>query len=339
MLPNERDFLINRICSGYIDLNGKMYKHPSKKRKYQADLVYQKALTSGFTSEDAIDLLIEQGRWSKKLDKEISDDIPKVIEQLKIEIFQAYKVDRSLLPSIRDKLSRVKDHLLSLISIKRCYDEYTVEYLAEKEKTLYLIAKCAKTDCPDKYIHSFYESQISDEKYRELARCPEWTQKWIAFKRGAKIFSDNLTIEQEILIKWSSLYENILEQQDCPDDEIIEDDDALDGWMIWKKRENLRNKGQDEVENLVKDKGAQEVFIPVDKKHPVFEAQQEHWKEAKRIASLNSPETAKRKKERLDKVVKLGEVPEYQMVKGRLVAAFDDDKVKLALARNGIKID
>ncbi len=77
MLPNERDFLINRICSGYVDLKGKMYKHPSKKRKYQADLIYQNALQPGFTCEDALALLNAQGRWNSKLDKEVGEDIPK----------------------------------------------------------------------------------------------------------------------------------------------------------------------------------------------------------------------------------------------------------------------
>ncbi len=109
--------------------------------------------------------------------------------------------------------------------------------------------------------------------------------------------------------------------------------------MIWKKRENLRAKGQDEFEQLLKDKGAQEQFIPVDKNHPVFEAKQEHWDEAKRIAQGNSPEAAKRKFDRLKKIEQLGEVNEYKMVDGHLEAGFDDAKIRLAFARQGIKVD
>lgn len=331
----EKEKLINRICSGCIQLGDYIYEHPSPKRKLKADLVYQTALTDGFSHENAIELLISQGKWDKKYDKEISIDIPKVIEDLKVQIYQLYGYDKAAIPKIKEKLGLVKQRLLDLITLKRTYDEFTVEAVAERERTLYLIRKCAKCDFPDKLISLFYDSQLTDSQIRELARSVEWSTKWTAIKRGLKVFSENLTQEQEFLVKWSSLYENILEQQDCPDDDVIDDDDALDGWLIWKRRDSERNRNADSIESRIKDKNAQEVYLPMNKKgNPVFVPTEEDLENARKIESANSPEAMRRKQEKAKAIQKMGEVAEFEVKDGRLMSRFVENQVQIGLARN-----
>lgn len=338
MESRDRELLINRICSGYLSLNGYLYKHPSPKQLYKADLVYQKSLKNEWDKNDAHNLLCELGKWDNKIDEEISIHIPKLMERFKIEIYQNFS-SKDIVAKSRENLKKVEERLLSLIQIKHSFDEYTAEGLAEKEKTLYLIEKCTEDlNCEPVSLLPYYNSSILHEHiYREIARSSEWASKWTAFKRGVKIFSKNLTHEQEKLIRWSSLYENIFEQEDCPSDQIIDDDDALDGWLLWKKRENLRLKGLGEIDSQIKNKEAQEVYIPVNKVRPVFESTPEYIEKSKEVNSYNSPEALRIKKERFEKVQKEGVVAEYTIENGKLKGGFADSELRVLLARNNIK--
>ena len=59
------------------------------------------------------------------------------------------------------------------------------------------------------------------------------------------------------------MYSKIYEHPECPEDAIIEDDDALDGWMLNQQKENKKQKMEKGVDNLLGKKGqkAQEVFL------------------------------------------------------------------------------
>ena len=59
------------------------------------------------------------------------------------------------------------------------------------------------------------------------------------------------------------MYSKIYEHPNCPNDAIIEDDDALDGWMLLEQRENKKQKEQKGVSNMMSDKikNSKEVFL------------------------------------------------------------------------------
>ena len=63
---------------------------------------------------------------------------------------------------------------------------------------------------------------------------------------------------------WSRMYDNVQQSHDCPTDDVIEDDDLLDGWFVVQKRERDKQKAQSEVDNMVsnpKIAGSQEIFV------------------------------------------------------------------------------
>ena len=332
------ELTLSRICSGFVSLKGILYKHPSAKTIYKANLLYESLLDDEFTKEDALERLEDMGRWSSVLDQEVDVDIPKVIEQLKIELYQSYTVDKRQIPYIRAKLDKVKERLMSLLSIKHSLDEYTSEGLAEKEKTLYLIRKGCnlKEIAAETLLLSFYESSLSDTIVRSVARSSEWVAKWTALKKGVKVFSGNINQEQEFLVRWATVYENILEQEDCPEDEVVEDDDALDGWMIWKRREALRKKGLDEVENRIGNRNAQahEVYLPINPNHPIFVPDEKSIEEGRRLNALNTPQAVSIKNQRFNQIEKAGTVNEFEVKDGRLVGGFADSQQRVNIARN-----
>lgn len=322
---HKRDFLLDNICAGIrpLVIGGKtyLYKEPSLKTKVKANIVYEQAIadSEGLSKEDALLFIPE---WSEALENEIRVDIPRVIDDLKVEIYYAYKADKRHAPPIEDKLSKVKEHLLKLLTIKHKFDEYTSEGLAEKERTLYLLRKGVKgLNNVEFALTPYYESAISDTQLRDLARSSEWLLKWTAFKAGRSPFSKTITEEQERLIYWTSLYENVIKEQDSPSDEIIAHDDAFDGFLVVRRRENDRLRGIDEIENKVGKKvaGCSEVFVIArDEQH------------AREINSRNTPEGAKLREKRIEMIKKMGSVD---------IGQFTDEKLKLQLAKNNLEIN
>lgn len=59
------------------------------------------------------------------------------------------------------------------------------------------------------------------------------------------------------------MYDKIYEHPDCPDNDILEDDDALDGWMLHQQKENKRLKKEKGVNSLLGSKNSQadEIFL------------------------------------------------------------------------------
>jgi hypothetical protein len=65
------------------------------------------------------------------------------------------------------------------------------------------------------------------------------------------------------------MYTKIYEHPECPNEDVIEDDDALDGWMLEQQKKNAKEKTEKGVDNLIGKygKNAQEVFLmPKDEK-------------------------------------------------------------------------
>lgn len=321
----ERDFLLDRISSGQLALkyNGKtyFYKYPSPKRRYRSNLKYQEIIDNNvdiLSTEDVISILTFLGKWDDKMQEEIDIHIPKVVENLKLDIFQAYKQDRRYIPAIKVKLERVKARLMELLSIKHQYDDYTIESLARKEQTLYLLDKGIDSldISPELLVNQFYSSSIPEEHIRELARSGEWIPKWTALKKGIMPFTKNITDDQERLVRWTSLYESILEGQDSPNDDILDDDDALDGYLIWRRRENERQKNVAQLDKVLggEKKGSTDVFIMA-----------RDFEHAKEINSLNTPDAIRQKQQRFEQIDKEGSVRELH---------FTDQKIAIQLAKN-----
>jgi len=70
---------------------------------------------------------------------------------------------------------------------------------------------------------------------RALARTPEWRQRWKAAKEsGTPLFEGfGSTWDQNKLnlISWSDFFDSVLAHPECPGDDLIQDDEALQNWV------------------------------------------------------------------------------------------------------------
>jgi len=221
---------------------------------------------------------------------------------------------------VRGKISSVKDYLYKLLSAKHAYDEYTIEGIAKKHRDIFLIENCVKdldVD-PEHLLSTFYSSQLSDTDIRKIARTSDWVIKWIAMKNGCRVLSKNLTEEQERLIRWTLVYENMREQEDCPPDEIFADDDAFDGFLSYRIIGDKDSRLMQRIEGRLSGKKYSELYVPV-----------ANIEEAKRLDAQNSEQARAIKNARFQQVIEQGCVAEQD---------FKDSKAVIQLAKNRMEM-
>ena len=76
--------------------------------------------------------------------------------------------------------------------------------------------------------------------------------------------SCQFTRDQLSLCTYSTMYDNVHESMDSPNEKVIEDDDCLDGWFIVQQRKRDKDKKQQEVDSMItnpKIANSQEVFV------------------------------------------------------------------------------
>ena len=125
MNEREKQKYVMSIISGitYINIKGDAYisREADLLSKHIAEEIYDKrleeALSKGILSDEEINKqLIEMNMWSEEEDK-ILEDMPKVIEELKFQLYSAYKTFRSRDP-IRKNLNKQKEKFSELMNKK-----------------------------------------------------------------------------------------------------------------------------------------------------------------------------------------------------------------------------
>jgi hypothetical protein len=285
----EHEYYVNWIIADSTPFrhNDKYYyiKSPSREARLYAQEIffeyYYKSIKEGVTNrEEVYNILAKLKIWDQTKEK-LLNIMKKEMEDLKVKIFQNY-TNSPTRRGYKIALKDTKNYVNKLVEEKFSFEQNTAEGLAGYAKHQFLIGSSIYTSKSRPYWKSFkcwelpdnilnianrrlMKFSISDSDYRELARSDIWKGIWSARKNGG-LFGKNtvdLSDSQKSLIFWSILYDNIYQASDCPPDEIVEDDDALDGWMILKKRERADQLNKDIINDLMSDKvkNSEHIFI------------------------------------------------------------------------------
>lgn len=226
--------------------------------------------------EELINTLLENNLWSPLDDKE-AESLEDKIEDMKVEIFNKF-YDKRFVNSSKINIRQIEDRITKLKYKKMCLDHTSCEGSASISRQLWLLNKTTFYEDRKAYdwkhiniqnVFDYYmENLIKQEDIRYVSRTEPWRGMWSVGKKAAsQIFErhvTDLTKDQKTLAHYSIMYDNIYEHPESPNEKIIEDDDAIDGWMIKMKRENDKQKKQKEVDALTsnpKIANAQEVFV------------------------------------------------------------------------------
>lgn len=291
---------LSRIMCGYylFTYAGKKYKleYPSVDLKYEAEILAQQAYENSKyedwpTLTSVIEILVEQGLWEYHFERDITQ-LEKSIEDIKVDIYKNYLNDKQL-KQLRRVLYQHDNKLNNFLNKKHQFDHITIEGFADAAKSQFLLSHSI-LDENNEYLFlkedaditllqriatTISESSIGITVFKKIARSNNWQNYWGTKKED--VFdgpSIRWTDEQKTLVRITKMYDSAREHPDCPPDDVFDDDDAFDGWMILERRKNEKSKIENRLEKSLPAnlKNAGEVFLVAGSQ-----------KEADQIYSLN----------------------------------------------------
>lgn len=341
MLKDEESGLfIWRIVQGKIPFNtswGDYYLGvPSVQTRYKAEEIYKETLQLGelyglYSTNELQDILLGKYNiyaykyglsiWTPEQESKLNT-LKEDIEKLKIGIFES-QLYTNKKEATRKLLRTAEKEYIKLSHIKHGLDSFSYEGLAIMHRQVCLIAgsiqdkegayvlgenwsSCSRSDrLVDFALLKFTENVIPERTFRFLARNEPWRTMWASRKVDGlfNVPSIQMTDEQRTLVLWSQFYDNIYESPDCPSDSVLEDDDAIDGWVIVQRKKREKDQLSLTIEGKMSDKikNADEIYVVA-----------ENAEQAKKIESLNTISAQIVKKQRLNKVKKEGVVKEVE---------------------------
>jgi len=334
--PSDKERLINRIISGKIPIKIKnefgieetiYFIRPSLTDKVIADEIYfdlcQNYSDDLLSEQELFNYLFDIGVWDAEK-QDLLEKLPKDIEQLKVKCFESY-LNSEIKKVAKSTIKIAQNKLLEIISLKNHYSHLTITGTATLEKIKYLTGRSLfnkngkrifnektfwKQSNPilEQAISCLNNKKLSEEQFRCLARSEPWRSYWSVRESCKGVFDKPATLlteEQKELINWSLLYDGIFTHPDCPPDDVIDDDDCLDGFLILDKRNRDKDKLNNKIEGGIKNeriRNADEVYIVAG-----------NAEDAKKINDLNSDFVKAQKNTREKLIGERGELNEKDL--------------------------
>lgn len=266
---------------------------PTTEEKYLASLIYKEnyedAKSIGIFDEDEILLFtVDNGFWSIDEENRLARFIEDV-STLRIKIYEVrgLATEREM---VRTALYKTIDEIESLLTKKNSYQFLTCDGVANLARTKFLMGcslfstdgkktkfwknplvnweKSPHDSILEEAIIAGNQNNPTDKDIRAIARSENWKNIWESRKSGMMIFpcsTVNLNESQKKLIRYSLMYDIISEREDITE-QILNDDDVLDGWMLVQRKEMEKKKDDDLVDSTITNErvmNCEEVFIPV----------------------------------------------------------------------------
>lgn len=241
---------------------------------------YEYAYINGLYTEFEINnLLIEYDIWNPGQDKEI-ESIKSEIDNIKIECYENF-YNKKVLKDKKGQVLNLNNRITSLLNMKYSMEHLSCDGLAEQSRIMTIVKNTAYNVDGTKYnwdgpidlsmaVGLYKNNMIEHSDIRYIARNDPWRSMWISSKNTSQLFkrcTTEYTRDQITLCSYSIMYDNVYENPESPPEEIIEDDDCLDGWMIFIKRKRDAERKKQSIEGGIKNekiKNAKEVMIFAD---------------------------------------------------------------------------
>lgn len=289
MTEKEKLALIYRVTSGYTFIDDYIIDTPSDKILNESFNIYYKTIKNNrfeeFIHKDHTQsILITNNLWHVSYNQDL-EELGKSLDECKLQLFNSYGALSKEIQKIRRQIELIKNKRTELLNIKHMLDPHTLEGYADYITDLFIFSKIVldsnynPISLDEKKLGSLiyqYKLQCpTTEQFREVARTDPWRSFWDIDKPIFRVDGDS----QKTLILFTKMYNNVYENPDKPPEEVISDDDMLDGWFIHMKNkidkeriDNNKNKYEQRHKN------AGEIFIMADSPKDIEE-----------IDKMNSP--------------------------------------------------
>jgi len=300
MKQHEREYFVAIIRSGIVLVRekGKILKIecPDIFTLLEAEEIaaeaYDDAYKEGMMGEEEmLEWMISKGLWCWEDDERVKG-LTEEIERLKKDIFNS-RTNVKRVQQLRACIRLGEQQHADMINKRDEYTNFCREGMATMARWQWLVANCT-TLGGEKYdfdngdielagvLSVYKESILSQPQIREIARTDPWKGLWTTKDYGIKLFLNDdrdPSSNQQNLLVWSMMYDNIQESMDCPMQSVIEDDDMLDGWFILQREKREKDREEKAFEEGTKNekiKNSDEIFVMSDQEN------------AKNIMSMNA---------------------------------------------------
>lgn len=256
---------------------------------YLSTLDQYKYDTDYWISKNAVDNLLRiYGLWNDSKENEYKA-LNRAADLTKIELYLKFNDSRAR-ENLRKKIREIENSLSEQYQKKHYFDHLTLEFYANSLKNQYIIMQSVfdmennkifgnniddiDTIFLEKILYEINNNTVGMDALKDLVKSELWKQYWSCLKEN--IFDKpayELTDDQRSIINISKMYDSIREHHECPSDDIINDNDALDGWILHQRDKIEKEKKREEIENRtgIKNKRADEVFVFANSKEEVRE--------------------------------------------------------------------
>ena len=331
----EKSKLVHRLLAGYykVRLGDVAYyvMSPNAELLYEVADFYDELYEDNkykdwLTIEQARQHSIREGFWDKDGEKKL-EDCEKTIEDKKIKLYETYLTDPNGHKEAADVLVAVRRFQDKLLTTKHSFDHLTLEGYADyhsqcfmfvhlicdaDKKPIWTSYRAANQGLLQQIMNKYRESAVNSTSLREISRTEPWRHYWGAQKEGTFIGGVQ-NDDHRTLILFSKMYDSVYGHPECPSDDIVNNDDMLDGWMALNKRKAEKDKAQKQATTLIPGRikdSAREVGVVIphhDGKGRIL-SKAERDMQAKKIYDLNDTTGKITIKQRESFIKKHGEV-------------------------------
>ena len=283
MVTEEK--LLYRILLGYyyIYINDSQYKiiYPDLKIKYEAELLYEKTIEDNkfekiYLNDNEIKLYLQiNGIWTVEDDKKLKD-CEKFLEDCKVDLYLNYYNTKNK-THIQKNIKKATKDLETYLSKKHSFNYLTITDHAISVKNEFILMNTIHNNDVlvfnykdydtfeyhklQLFIREILDNSIKSDDLRSLVKSDIWKSYAVA----SNLEKDILYINDDYrhLINLHKMYENVKQHPECPNQDIIDDNDALDGWFIHQNRKTEKEKKKNAILDKFSGnmKNAGEVFL------------------------------------------------------------------------------
>jgi hypothetical protein len=270
--------LADRIVTGrsIIEYKNKLFvvNDPTPFERQMGFVYYEKELArlkeEGVPLQKEVQLTYEKQGYLSQQHKKFNETYKKQLLDLNKEL-TTVKFKKTEAEKIKNKIRSIQRQQVRVQEIFADISSKSAEYLANIYKHKYFVYALTHTvdgqrywrgsfekflQEPDTFVsfilnHSFYPKNIGEKEIRYLARNEPWRSSWItAVKVGGLVSTpiSHATDLQKALFTWSNIYDNAYESYEPPPDEVINNDDMFDAWMVEKSEERKREKQKKQLD-------------------------------------------------------------------------------------------
>lgn len=255
--------------------------------------------------EDIKPLLLESGVITHFHEQDLKK-MNKKLERLKVQLFTDFW-DRTKTTRHRKSIVSVKKRISQLERDGTSMDHLTLEHFCFLESMKYIIRKTLydsetgelffDDDTPphdyERLLLLINKESLDMSEIKKVARSSYWKSYHSIGNQNTILgHVSDYSNEQKSVLSLSMMYNKIAEHPEAPNEDIMNDDDALDGWMIFQQEKNQEEK-RNANSTTKKDKinNAQEVFYMA-----------ENREQAEDIRGLNTTESHMVSKNRMNQL-------------------------------------